>query len=146
MKITWNSLRISIAGARLSHLVQKDKIWDHGSMTEQVKSVFYRVEKAKNKRDAETVRKYASAKAFEQMEQLIMRGHDIRNNFKNSVLTEVSIIKVSTRKNEKPDRFVALIKGKRKSDKNPGIDNFSERWFFVRQGDWWLLDGMNHAH
>jgi hypothetical protein len=41
MKLSWYGLKISIAGAKLSHLVQKDKIWDHGSMTEQVKTTFY---------------------------------------------------------------------------------------------------------
>ena len=37
---------ISITGAKLSHLVQKDKIWDHGSMAEQTKIIFYIVQKA----------------------------------------------------------------------------------------------------
>jgi hypothetical protein len=28
MKISWTGFKVSIAGAKLSHLVQKDKIWD----------------------------------------------------------------------------------------------------------------------
>jgi hypothetical protein len=59
---------------------------------------------------------------------------------------------VSPAKKEKPDSFKALIKGKRKTEndernttgknENYGIEKFSEEWFFIRQGEWWLLDEM----
>jgi hypothetical protein len=29
---------------------------------------------------------------------------------------------------------------------NHGIENFSEEWFFIRQGEWWLLDGIRSWH
>jgi len=148
MKLSWNSLKISIAGARLSHLVQKDKIWDHGSMTEQVKIVFYQVEKARNKKDAGSLKKYLTQSGFEKLKWDIEAFEKIRSFFKNAVLTEISIIHVRPGKKEKPDRFRALIKGKRKNSEdlipvelnNYGIANFSEEWLFVRQGDWWLLE------
>jgi predicted lipid-binding transport protein (Tim44 family) len=140
---------MSIAGARLSHLVQKDKIWDHGSMTEQVKNVFYQVEKAKNKKDTETVKKYLTARAFEQLEQLMLNPAHKNPLIKNAVLSEVWIIDVTVATIKTTDRFTAIIKGKGKMNeemlsgkKNYGIENFSEKWFFVREGEWWLLDHM----
>ena len=148
MKLSWHSLKVSIAGARLSHLVQKDKIWDHGSMTEQVKNIFYQLEKAKNKNDLEQVKKYLSAAGFENVRSQIQSTSSFGSFLKNSVLTEISIIKVRPGKALKADRFNALIKGKRKlqepayEQKNYGIENFSEEWCFVRQGDWWMLDGI----
>jgi hypothetical protein len=30
VKLSWKSLKVSIAGAKLSHLVQEEQIWDHG--------------------------------------------------------------------------------------------------------------------
>jgi len=153
MKLSWNSLKISIAGARLSHLVQKDKIWDHGSMTEQVKNVFYAVEKAKSKKNPAVAKKYTTAKAFQQLHQAIMKmeNTDVQ---KNTVLTQVAILGLNVATIKNPDRFTALIKGKRKvgerqnaqletvTHKNFGVENFCEQWFFIRQGEWWLLDVM----
>src|SRR6266536_5297959 len=118
MKLSWNSLKISIAGAKLSHLVQKDKIWDYGSMTEQVKNVFYQLEKAKNKKDAEVVKKYSTKNGFEKLKWDIEALKKSGSFFKNSVLTEISIIHVRPGKKEKPDRFKALIKGKRKNSED----------------------------
>ena len=154
MKLSWNSLKISIAGAKLSHLVQKDKIWDHGSMTEQAKNIFYQVEKAKNKGETGGLKKYMSTNGFEKLKAAIDAFEKPGAFFKNSVLTEISIVQVQSGKKKKPDSFKALIKGKRKSfaglipDEigNYGIENFSEEWLFVRQGEWWLLDGIKSKH
>src|SRR4030095_9003207 len=144
MKLSWNSLKVSIAGARLSHLVQKDRIWDHGSMTEQVKNIFYQVEKARNKREPELVKKYVTTNALDQIDELVKKM-EISKPISNTVLTQVSIIEVGRRTRSKPDRFTAFIKGKRKSaedqnadtlkamSQNAGIENFSERWYFIRQ-------------
>jgi hypothetical protein len=152
MKLSWNSLKVSIAGARLSHLVQKDKIWDHGSMTEQVKNVFFQVEKARHKKDAETVKKYLTLNGFEKLKAEIDGFENARSFVKNSVLTEIFITQVARSKKHRPDSFKALVKGKRKTEEdlipigvgNYGIENFSEEWFFVRQGEWWLLDGIKN--
>jgi hypothetical protein len=154
MKISWTSLKVSIAGARLSHLVQKDKIWDHGTMVEQVKNIFYKIERAKNKNDAEPVKKNVTTQVYEKLNEQIKTSR--QPVFKNTVLTEVSIIEVNVRIGKGPDRFTALIKGKRKveadeiiqtfktTNKNFGIENFSERWFFTRQGEWWVLDNIKN--
>jgi len=150
IKLSWNSLKISIAGAKLSHLVQKDKIWDHGSMTEQAKNIFYQVEKARHKKDAEIVKKYLTLNGFEKLKAEIDGFENERSFLKNSVLTEIFIIHVTPGKKQRPDSFKALIKGKRKTANdlipletgNYGIENFSEEWFFIRQGEWWLLDGI----
>jgi hypothetical protein len=149
VKLSWTSLRVSIAGAKLSHLVQKDKIWDHGSMTEQVKSIFYQLEKAKNRKDPEAIKKYLTINGFEKLRTSIEAPAET-SPFRNSVLTEISIIHVRQGKAEKPDSFKALVKGKRKLEEslipveisNYGIENFSEEWIFTRQGEWWLLDNM----
>ena len=57
MKISWNSLKISIAGAKLSHLVQKDKAWDHGSMVEQVRTVAVFLKKSFYRNDPDIIKK-----------------------------------------------------------------------------------------
>ena len=57
MKFSWTSLKIYIAGAKLSHLVQKDRIWDHRGMAEQARIIFYLVQKAKDTRNIESLRK-----------------------------------------------------------------------------------------
>jgi hypothetical protein len=156
MKI-WTNLKVSIAGARLSHLVQKDRIWDHGSMTEQVKNVFYQVEKATNKREAELVKKYVTSNALDQIHQLIRKMEGNKPILKNAMLTQVSIIDVNVQTNNKPDRFTAFIRGKRKAEDNEnthtlivnkslGIENFSARWYFIRQAEWWMLDSMKPLH
>jgi PDZ domain-containing secreted protein len=152
MKISWTSLKVSIAGAKLSHLVERDKIWDHGSMTEQVKAIFYQVEKAKKKGEAELVRKYLSEKGFNQLTKLFKTFYTDPSLSKNAILTQISIIDVNAQTTKSPDRFTAFIKGKRNSadvialdrtkKEEPAIENFSEKWFFVRQGEWWVLDEM----
>jgi predicted lipid-binding transport protein (Tim44 family) len=143
-------LKISITGAKLSHLVQYDEIWDHGSMTEQAKNIFYQVEKARQKKDSETIRKYLTANGYEKLKAEIEMLSRSRPFIKNSVLTEIFIIQVTPRKKQRPDSFRALVKGKRKIEEdlvpaeisNHGIENFSEEWLFTRQGEWWLLDSM----
>jgi predicted lipid-binding transport protein (Tim44 family) len=152
MKISWTSLKISIAGAKLSHLVQKDKIWDHGSMVEQVRNIFYLVDRARNKNEieTETIRKCLTANAFEKFKAQMERTEKNKSFFKNAVITEIAIVRVTPAKKQVPDSFRATIKGKRKTSEdiipiegtNYGIENFSEEWFFTRQGEWWLLDGM----
>lgn len=149
VKLSWNRLKVSIAGARLSHLVQKDKIWDHGTMTEHVKNIFYQIQKAKSREDAESIRKYVTMNGFQQLQPLIEKKGGKRFSIK-AIVTEVSIIGVSAKSNKNSDRFIALIKAKQKKDEdlgqlmggneNFGIQNFSEQWYFLRQGDWWLLD------
>jgi predicted lipid-binding transport protein (Tim44 family) len=149
MKLSWTSIKISIAGAKLSHLVQRDKIWDHGSMVEQVRNIFYVVQRAKSSKETEIVKKCLTAKGFEKFKLQLNKPE--KGLFeKNVTVTEISIVQVSPGKKERQDCFKALIKGKRKSERgsrypekeNHGIENFSEEWFFVRQGDWWLLDGI----
>ena len=146
MKLSWTSFKISVAGARLSHLVQKDKIWDHGSMVEQVRNIFYKIESAKNKGETNAVKKYLSERAYNQL-MVALKKSSNKVHFKNVTVAGISIIEVK----QKPDRFTALIKGKRKANEFSGvhigkehqpIKNFSEQWLFVRRGDWWLLDGF----
>src|SRR5205814_5761923 len=115
MKLSWHSLRVSIAGAKLSHLVQEDKIWDHGTMVEQVKNVFYKIEKAKQNGTLEAVKKYLGDKAYEQVMR-VMKNTRSSSVFKNANVTEVSVIEVKQKNNKGPDRFTASIKGKRKTE------------------------------
>ena len=156
MKLSWDSLKISIAGAKLSHLVQKDKIWDHGSMVEQVKTIFFKVKRIKNNGNVDDLKKYLTERCYGKIEEEL---DELEKNgkawiIKNLLIKEISIIEVSVAKNEKPDCFTAMIKAigiefiadKKNvaeminySDK---IRNFSEQWSFVRQGEWWLLDNM----
>ena len=141
MKLSWTSFKISVAGARLSHLVQKDKIWDHGTMVEQVKNLFYKMEKAKHRADPEFVRRNVTEKAYLQLIRSF-QSNTGKSAFGNGILGEISIIEVKEKHNKTPDRFTALIKGKQRGAKGNSILNFSVRWQFIREGDWWLLDAM----
>lgn len=156
MKLTWNSLKISLTGAKLSHLVQKDKIWDHGSMIEQAKTIFFKVKKAKHNGNIDDLRKYLTEKCFEKLKRELddLRKKGKRWIVKNPVIKEVAIIEVSEGKNKKPDCFVALLKSAGIQFIAAGnapvaftldgdrVKNFSEQWSFVRDGDWWILDEM----
>lgn len=145
MKLSWTSIRISIAGAKLSHLVQKDKIWDHGSMTEQVRIIFNLVQKTKNNGNIESLKKYMTGSCFEKLEKNIAGSLP----GENPVITELAIISVRPGKNNRSDMFTALIKGNHIQADNARYNTaepskkFSFKWSFVRQGEWWLLNTIN---
>ena len=141
MKISWTSLKISIAGARLSHLVQKDKIWDHGSMAEQARILFYLVQKAKKNGDMESLKRQCSNSCFEKLKKEMNK--EKRSEQKDDpVIKELAVLEVHPGKKNTPDMFTAVIKTVNKSDVLNGINGRVDtaRWFFVRQGDWWLLN------
>ncbi len=138
MKISWTSLKISIAGARLSHLVQKDKIWDHGSMAEQARIIFHLVLKAKASGNLDSLKKQCSTSCFEKLKSEM----DTNNMQKvleveNASIEEIAIVDVHPRKNNRPDMFGALIKGVVKND---SPIKFKSQCLFVRQGEWWMLN------
>ena len=141
MKLSWTSLKISIAGAKLSHLVQKDKIWDHGSMAEQARIIFYLVHKAKASGNIESLKKQCTISCFEKLKAEIDERKYKRTVLKNPIIKELAVIEVSPGKNNRPDMFAAIIKGIAK-DEVDDIEEFSAVWSFVRQGEWWLLDKM----
>lgn len=134
-------MKVSIAGAKLSHLVQRDQIWDHGTMVEQVKNIFYKIEKAKKKNDPQLVKGNMTGKAYLELVQSIDTQTETSIS-KNAVLTEVSIIEVKQKNNKSADRFTALLKGKRGHEEENTIVNFSQHWQFIREGDWWLVERM----
>ncbi|MES1215638.1 MAG: TIM44-like domain-containing protein [Bacteroidota bacterium] len=154
MKISWTSLKISFAGAKLSHLVQKNKIWDHGSMIEQVKTVFFKLKKVKQSGNIEGLKKYITDHCYEKLEQELDELEKDGKTWvvKNLLIKELSIIEVNAAKSQKPDCFTAVIKTigiEFIEDKanTTGLINysdkvkiFSEQWSFLRQGDWWMLD------
>ena len=143
----WQRLQISIAGAKLSHLVQKDSIWDHGSMTEQARITFYQVLKAKYNGNQDVLKKYMTISCFNKMQQqfeLFNRQGTIHQQEQYKV-TELAVISVMPGKNKRPDQFTALIKGfvesgMKQNRNNEGRIRFVEEWSFVRMGDWWVLD------
>jgi hypothetical protein len=153
MKISWNSLKVSITGARLSHLVQKDSIWDHGTMIEHIKTVFFQLKKARMSGDVDSIRKYMTSAGYEkikkQMDQLLEGD---RKKIANSKIKEVAVIDVMPATNKHADFFTALLKGYGTTDiadlnnsaqalhHDDITHEFSEQWFFVRQGDWWMLN------
>jgi len=145
MKNPWTSFKISIAGAKLSHLVQKDKIWDHGSMAEQVRIIFYLVQKAKGIGDIELLKKQCTISCFEKIEtEMNEEGRHQETLIKNPIVKEIAVTEVNPGKNNKPDMFTALIKGVSKdtTKHNDYGSEFSATYSFSRQGDWWLLDSM----
>jgi predicted lipid-binding transport protein (Tim44 family) len=142
MKLSWTSLKISIAGAKLSHLVQKDKIWDHGSMAEQARIIFYLVQKAKSNGSIESLRKQCTISCFEKLKTEMKDERSKKTLLKKPIIKELAVIDAQPGKNNKPDMFSALIKGVTNNDStdNDHENEFSAKWSFVRQGDWWLLN------
>lgn len=149
MKLSWTSLKISIAGAKLSHLVQKDKIWDHGSMAEQARIIFYLVQKAMINGNMDSLKKYVTVSCFENLEKgrrEMEKGNSVFE-IKEPVIKELAVIEVYPSKKNKPDGFTAIIAGEGKSRGkivygDDRIKKFSAHWSFIRQGDWWLLNGI----
>ena len=153
-------MKISVAGARLSHLVQEDKIWDHGSMIEQVKMVFFKLKKAKANRNIQDLRKYVTVGCYETLQKEMDQLNQVGKKWiiKNEMIKEVAVLEVSTRRNNKPDCFTALIKSigiqliadinvtEQLINYSDRVRNFSEQWSFIRQGDWWVLDKIRSTH
>ena len=140
MKLSWISLKISIAGAKLSHLVQKDKIWDHGSMAEQARIIFYLVHKANGDGNIESLRKQCSVVCFEKLKTEMEQTHIVNSVLmKNPAIKEIAITAVKPGKQNKPDMFSAMIKG---ISKDEPLKKFNAQCSFVRQGEWWMLDRM----
>lgn len=147
MKLSWTSLKISIAGAKLNHLVQKDRIWDHGSMSEQARIIFYLVHKSKINGNLESLKKCVTSSYFEKLVTDMNTGQNIFWHSEDPAISELAVIEVSPGKINKPDMFTAIIRGYFKTKEAiPGRTNkptkFSMHWCFVRQGDWWMLDGI----
>jgi hypothetical protein len=137
MKPFWISLKISIAGAKLSHLVQKDRIWDHGSMTEQARILFYLVQKAKTYENAELLKKQCSVTCFEKLKMDIEQTRSRKSLWiADPIVKEVAITGVLPGKKNKPDMFCAMIRGISKEDPP---EKFKTHCSFVRQGEWWVL-------
>ena len=136
-------MKISIAGAKLSHLVQKDKIWDHGSMAEQARIIFYLVNKAKASGNVDSLKKQCTVSCFEKIKADMRESekYDERTVMK-PVIREVAIVEVNPGKNNKPDMFSALIKGVSKIEIKDAEKGFSAQCLFVRQGEWWMLDDI----
>jgi len=138
MKLSWTSLKISIAGAKLSHLVQKDKIWDHGSMAEQARIIFYLVLKAKASGNIESLKKQCSFSCFEKLNIELERLNEQKSSMIiNPMIKEIAIVEVQPGKNNKPDMFSALIRGVSKDQPD---EKFKTQCTFIRQGEWWVLD------
>ena len=145
MKLSWTSIKISIAAAKLSHLVQKDKIWDHGSMAEQARIIFYLVHKAKANGNIESLKKQCSVSCFERIKAEIDDKRKRSSIIIIPVIKELAIVDVQPGRNNKPDMFCSLIKYQLKETFYEGgsIDHTKEcvaRWCFIRQGEWWLLN------
>ena len=145
IKFTWNRLKTSIAGAKLSHLVLKDRIWDHGSMVEQVRMVFLQMEKALERGNVDLVRKYMTVVGFQKLKKkTAVSSYAWKERSKE--LVEIDIISVRPARNQKPDRFTALlIEREREYDSYEQTslrqkELLSKQWQFVRQGNWWLLN------
>ena len=147
MKFSLESIKISIAGAKLSHLVQKDRIWDHGSMTEQARIIFYLVHKSKRNGNTESLKKCVTSSYLEKLEKEMYTTQNLFWQSEDPMITELAVIEVSPGKIDKPDMFTAIIKGHSKvkeasRGRSDDTGKFSMQWCFVRQGEWWMLDGI----
>lgn len=147
MWFSWRNLKISIAGAKLSHLVRKDKAWDHGTLIETVKIIFNHVQKERAGTDSENLKKYMTIAGYTGFKKEIQRHRQAGKPWpiKYPAIKEVSIIEVHPAKYNQPDHFTAelnemeMIIPDELNDKKTKT-TFLEQWSFVRQGDWWVLD------
>jgi len=139
MKLSWTRLKISIAGARLSHLVQKDRIWDHGSMAEQARIIFYLVHKAKASGNLDSLKRQCTDSCFMRLKTQIENEQQTALKAGNPVIRELAVVEVVPRRFDRPDMFHALIKGTFQDDPATA---FKVLCCFVRQGNWWVLDRM----
>lgn len=159
MRISFTSIKISIAGAKLSHLVKKNRVWDHGSMVEQVKAVFMQLQKFRAKGDEVTIKKYLTAHGYELFKHKIdTEPNNDKIFFKAQAdLQDIDIIEVHEGKKTQRDCFVALIKARQKlfsrtidsKVSTAQVINYKEvefklKCFFVLEGEWWLLDEIEN--
>ena len=137
MNFSWTGLKVSIAGARLSHLVQHDSIWDHGSMVEHVKNVYTLLKKALMCRDVSVIRRCVTTKGFPKLKTEI-------ENLKHDGIAGTdleSIVSVSPRRNVQKESFKALVKLTQRGFSHKAKRTLFENvWCFTREGEWWMLD------
>ncbi|HEX7903973.1 MAG TPA: hypothetical protein VF487_08855 [Chitinophagaceae bacterium] len=139
MKLSWTNFKISIAGAKLIHLVQKDKIWDHGSMAEQAKTIFLMIQKAHSPLGIESLKRHCMTGYFDNVKATL----DKEGIFiENPVVKEVAVLEVKPGKGERPDMFTALISGISINDKTFHGIKFSVEMCFAREGQWWMLTAI----
>ena len=151
MQLSWTGLKISIAGARLSHLVQRDCIWDHGSMIEHVRTIFMQIEKCRKKGKHEFLRNYTTPQGYEFFKKSVSGA---KNEVTENILENIFITEVKAHSRQSPDRFCALIKGTKIEwiNRIDSLTNrktsrrFCEEWLFLRQGDWWLLNEIKKCN
>ncbi len=110
-------------------------------MAEQARIIFYLVYKAKATGNIESLKKQCTISCFEKIKNEMNDGNGTHFFFKHPIIKELAVIDVEPGKYNKPDMFTALIKGITRNELvNDDENKFSAKCFFVRQGDWWLLD------
>ncbi|QNA43304.1 hypothetical protein H4075_14600 [Lacibacter sediminis] len=119
-------------------------------MIENSRILFYLVQKAMNTGKIESLKKHVTLSCYQELEKEMdsIKKKGLLNSNENPVITELAVISVCERKNNKPDMFKASIKGYLRKEGSTVLDNnqhrFSFNCSFVRQGDWWLLHEMKH--
>lgn len=129
----WDDLRISMAGARLSHLVQEDGIWDHGTMIEHVRTVFLLLQKAAFGNRQDNLAGYLTATAWDRREQ-----DPLLYDVSEQKLVQIYIIDIRHGKKRK-DGFTALVKME-STDMPAAAKQLQQHWYFIQERGWWLLD------
>ncbi|HEX6193571.1 MAG TPA: hypothetical protein VFZ42_14455 [Chitinophagaceae bacterium] len=150
MKLSWKNFKISIAGAKLSHLVLKDNAWDPGSMTEQARVIFSLVQKANNSSNIDSLKKYLTAPCFLVLhKELETLKRDNRTwKVTDWEIIEIAILEVHPGKGKRPNEFVAYIKVFLKDDVlKPVVQHLPDfsytlLWTFENHGGWWMLSEM----
>ena len=150
MKLSWKNFKISIAGAKLSHLVRKDKAWDPGSMTEQARVIFTLVQKANNSSNIDSLKKYLTASCFQVLENelAILKRSNRTWKVTDWQISEIAILEVHPGKGKRSDAFVAYIHVFLKDDILKTVvhqlPDYSTtlHWTFENHRGWWMLSEM----
>jgi hypothetical protein len=80
---------------------------------QQVKNIFYQIQKAKARHNSELIRKYLTTNGFQQLDELINHSPKIQR-YTTAILTEVSVIGLSAKSNKHSDRLHGADKSEAK--------------------------------
>ncbi len=128
----------------LSSAVRKDPIWDLNELKIGARSVFYRVHNALVNQDPLSMKDYSTEGFYKLFSKKIatLKGKE-SSPADNANIEETRIVCCQDYLNNEKDKYVAYIKGNFTDDST--ILNFSEMYHFVRVGNDWLLNDIDHT-
>jgi hypothetical protein len=139
----------------MAYAARTDPVWHEQQIEQRIKQVFYGYQEDWSNFDVGRMRMYASEKYVNHMQLLMQAIYDLgrRNVVSNPQIIEWAVIEAVDLANDDNDNFTVYIKARaqdRLLDRNNSIiyqddREFTEYWHFDRQGNEWMLDGIEQA-